>query len=96
MDCLFKLFRTVVWQDVHLHGRERNRTFNAEFLIRARRLGFVVAEVPVSHRRPRPPRRAAGPGEIGRALLQLGELRRGLGKDEPALARPSPPAARAA
>jgi Glycosyl transferase family 2 len=82
VDCLFKLFRTVAWQRVDIHPREpgQNLTFNAELLVRARRLGFRVAEVPVSHRRPPAGarRRAAGPTEIGRALAELGELRRGL------------------
>lgn len=77
VDCPFKLFRTVVWQSLDIHPREASRTFNAEFLVGARRLGFEVAEVPVSHRRPRQgaPRRAARPSEIGRALVELGELR---------------------
>jgi Glycosyl transferase family 2 len=80
VDCPFKLFRKVVWQRVDIHPREASPTFNAELLVRARRLGFWVAEVPVSHRRPREgsPRRPAGPTEIGRALVELGELRRGV------------------
>jgi hypothetical protein len=83
VDCPFKLFRTVVWQAVHVHPREASPTFNAELLVRARRLGFRVVEVPVSHRRPPEgvSRRAAGPTEIRRALVELGELRRGLGKE---------------
>jgi glycosyltransferase involved in cell wall biosynthesis len=80
VDCSFKLFRTVVWQRVAIHAPEASSTFNTELLVKARRLGFRVAEVPVSHRRPREvmPRRVAGPTEIGRALVELGELRRGL------------------
>jgi hypothetical protein len=52
--------------------------------VRARRLGFRVAEVPVSHRRPPEGanRRAARPTEIRRALVELGELRRGLEKEK--------------
>jgi Glycosyl transferase family 2 len=81
VDCPFKLFRTVVWQRVDVHPREPRPTFNAELLVRARRLGFNVAEVPVSHRRPLRgrPRRGVGPTEIGRALVELGELRREVG-----------------
>jgi DNA-binding transcriptional LysR family regulator len=80
VDCPFKLFRTSVWHRVDVHPRDASPAFNAELLVRARRLGFPVAEVPVSHRRPRQgtPRRAAGPTEIGRALVELGELRRGV------------------
>jgi Glycosyl transferase family 2 len=80
VDCPFKLFRSVVWQSVDLRPRKPGRTFNAELLIRARALGFNVAEVPVSHRRPHvgEPRRAAGPTEISRALVELGQLRRGI------------------
>jgi hypothetical protein len=84
VDCPFKLFRTVVWQRIDAYAQKRDPTFNAELLVRARRLGFGVVEVPVSHHRPRQGAsgRAAGPTEIGRALLDLGELRRGLGKEK--------------
>jgi DNA-binding transcriptional LysR family regulator len=92
VDCPFKLFRTVVWQRVDVHPRSTSPTFNAEILVRARRLGFCVAEVPVSHRRPRQaaPRRAAGPTEIGRALVQLSELRRGVSSQGAAARREVP------
>jgi hypothetical protein len=78
VDCAFKLFRTVAWQRTQLRTRAAGRTFNAELLVGARRLGFRVIEVPVSHRRPRAGarRRAASPTEIGRAVVELGELRR--------------------
>lgn len=98
VDCQFKLFRTVVWQGVHIHPREASPTFNAELLVRARRLGFRVAEVPVSHRRPsegghcRPP----GATEIRRALVELSELRRGLGKERRQSAAVTLPAGRQA
>jgi len=61
VDFPFKLFRTLVWQSVDIHPRAASRTFNAEFLVSARRLGFEVAEIPVSHRRPLQgaPRRAS-------------------------------------
>ena len=47
VDCAFKLFRRTVWErvTVHAHGA----TFSAEFLIKARRLGFGIKELPVSH-----------------------------------------------
>jgi glycosyltransferase involved in cell wall biosynthesis len=66
VDCPFKLFRTEVWGRIHIHPRGKAPTFNAELLVRARRLGFRVVEVPVSHHRPRQgsARHAASP--IGR------------------------------
>jgi Glycosyl transferase family 2 len=94
VDCPFKLFRTAVWQRVDVHPRQPRPTFNAELLVRARRLGFNVAEVPVSHRRPvrGSSRRGVGPTQIGRALVELGELRREVstrverGQNQPAIA----------
>jgi hypothetical protein len=47
VDCAFKLFRRRVWEQVTVHAR--GATFSAELLIKARRLGFQVAELPVSH-----------------------------------------------
>jgi len=38
VDCAFKLFRRGVWQSVTVHAR--GATFSAEFLVKARRLGF--------------------------------------------------------
>jgi hypothetical protein len=83
VDCPFKLFRKVVWQRAGVHPRQSTPTFNAELLVRARRLGFCVTEVAVSHRRPREgaARSAAGPTEIKRALVELSALRRGLEKE---------------
>jgi hypothetical protein len=84
VDCSFKLFRTAVWQGVGAHLRAASRTFNTELLVRARRMGFRVAEVPVSHHRPpgAAQRRPARLSEIRRALVELGELRRGLEKEK--------------
>jgi glycosyltransferase involved in cell wall biosynthesis len=47
VDCAFKLFRRRVWQSLTVHAR--GATFSAEFLIKARRLGFHVKELPVRH-----------------------------------------------
>src|SRR5439155_15996742 len=47
VDCAFKLFRRRVWESMTVHAR--GATFSAEFLIKARRLGFHVKEMPVSH-----------------------------------------------
>ena len=74
VDCAFKLFRREVWEcmSVDSHGA----SFSAEFLIKARRLGFRVKELPVSHF----PRTAgsptgAHPRVIVRAFLELFRLR---------------------
>ena len=73
-DCAFKLFRRRVWQSMTVHAR--GATFSAELLIKARRLGFSIKELPVSHL----PRRAgsptgARPKVIARAFRELIELR---------------------
>jgi glycosyltransferase involved in cell wall biosynthesis len=73
VDCAFKLFRREVWESVvvHAHGA----TFSAEFLIKARRLGFRVTELPVSHF-PRTSGSATGarPAVIIRAFRELFSL----------------------
>ncbi|MDQ6672503.1 MAG: hypothetical protein M3069_17470 [Chloroflexota bacterium] len=82
VDCPFKLFRVGVWQGVHVRPHEASPTFNTELLVRARRLGFRVAEVPVSHHRlPAGTHRAARPTEIRRALLELGQLHHSLQRE---------------
>lgn len=92
VDCAFKVFRRRVWDTVKV--RSRGATFSAELLIKARRLGFQVREVPVSHY-PRTSGSATGakPAVIARALADLLRLRRDLGRelrlDRPALA-PAP------
>jgi glycosyltransferase involved in cell wall biosynthesis len=80
VDCAFKLFRRGVWESmtVNAHGA----TFSAEFLIKARRLGFHVKEMPVGHY----PRTAgsptgARPGVILRAFSELFRLRRNIDRD---------------
>src|SRR5579871_2411567 len=77
VDCAFKLFRSRVWQSMTVHAR--GATFSAEFLIKARRLGFHVKELPVSHL----PRTAgsptgARPDVIVRAFSELFRLWRNL------------------
>jgi len=80
VDCAFKLFRRRVWESMTVHSR--GATFSAEFLIKARRLGFHVKELPVSHF----PRTAgsptgARPDVILRAFAELFSLWRNLGSD---------------
>jgi glycosyltransferase involved in cell wall biosynthesis len=77
VDCAFKLFRRRVWESMTVHAR--GATFSAEFLIKARRLGFRVKELPVSHF----PRTAgsptgARPDVIVRAFVELFRLWRKL------------------
>jgi glycosyltransferase involved in cell wall biosynthesis len=80
VDCAFKLFRRRVWESMTVHAR--GATFSAEFLIKARRLGFVVKEQPVSHL----PRMAGSPtgarlDVIVRAFAELFHLWRNLDRD---------------
>jgi glycosyltransferase involved in cell wall biosynthesis len=88
VDCAFKLFRRSVWQELSV--RSRGATFSAEFLIKARRRGFNVAELPVSHY-PRTTGRATGadPRVILRAIRDLFMLRVSLGRELVQDARPA-------
>jgi glycosyltransferase involved in cell wall biosynthesis len=47
IDCAFKLFSRDVWQRVQVHSG--GATFSAEFLAKARRCGYRVLELPVTH-----------------------------------------------
>lgn len=47
VDCAFKLFRRSVWGALKVHSR--GATFSAELLVKARRRGFRICELPVSH-----------------------------------------------
>jgi glycosyltransferase involved in cell wall biosynthesis len=77
VDCAFKLFRRRVWESVTVYAR--GATFSAEFLIKARRFGFRVKELPVTHY----PRTAGKPtgarlDVIVRAFVELFRLWRNL------------------
>jgi len=80
IDCAFKLFRRRVLDRVDVHAR--GATFSAEFLIKARRLGFTIRERGVSHY-PRPAGQATGakPAVIVRAFRELLHLRLNLDAD---------------
>lgn len=83
IDCAFKLFKREILQHIRLDSR--GATFSAEFLIRAKRVGYRIVEVAVTHR----PRRAgsqtgARPDVILRAFRELARLRWGLWFKEPA------------
>jgi glycosyltransferase involved in cell wall biosynthesis len=80
VDCAFKLFRRYVWTSVRV--RARGATFSAEFLIKARRRGMRLKELPVSHY----PRTAgtptgAHPRVIARAFRELFQLRLNLNRE---------------
>jgi glycosyltransferase involved in cell wall biosynthesis len=95
VDCAFKLFRRRVWQGVTVHAR--GATFSAEFLIKARRLGFQIKELPVRHL-PRTAGQATGArfDVIVRAFRELFQLWRHLddelANDRAALAGRAPAA----
>lgn len=55
VDCAFKLFKREILD--HITIRSHGATFSAEFLARAKRAGYMIVEVPVSHL----PRRAGRP-----------------------------------
>ena len=74
IDCAFKLFSRQVWLRVKVHSG--GATFSAEFLAKARRCGYRVVELPVTHY----PRTAgsptgAKPHVIARAFRDLLWLR---------------------
>jgi glycosyltransferase involved in cell wall biosynthesis len=80
VDCAFKLFRREVWESVAV--RSRGATFSAELLVKARRLGYRVVELPVSHF-PRTAGSATGarPAVIARALVEVARLRLTIDRD---------------
>lgn len=80
IDCAFKLFRRSILDRVEVYAR--GATFSAEFLVKARRLGYVLRERPVSHY-PRPAGQATGakPAVILRAFRELLRLRLSLEAD---------------
>src|ERR1700736_5602268 len=80
VDCAFKLFRRRGGEGMTVYAR--GATFSAEFLIKARRLGFRVKELPVGHF----PRTAgsptgARPDVIVRAFVELFRLWRNLERE---------------
>ncbi|HEY65355.1 MAG TPA: glycosyltransferase family 2 protein [Caldilineae bacterium] len=76
IDCAFKLFRREVFEIVGPRIRSRGATFSAEWLVRTKRAGYRIVEVPVSHR----PRVAGSPtgarwDVIARAFRELWRFR---------------------
>ena len=74
VDCAFKLFPRRLLDDVHLHST--GHTLSPELLIKARRAGYRIAEIRVTHL-PRTAGQAKGAriDHIVRSLLELVKLR---------------------
>jgi glycosyltransferase involved in cell wall biosynthesis len=74
VDCAYKLFRRTVIERIDVASR--GATFSAEFLVRARRAGMRIVELPVSHH-PRLAGKQTGarPSVILRAFRELIKLR---------------------
>jgi len=85
IDCAFKVFRRSVIEALPLASI--GAFVNTELLLRARRAGFRIREVPVSHR-PRVAGRSKGATlrVIARALVELGLLYRELRAGAPPIA----------
>jgi glycosyltransferase involved in cell wall biosynthesis len=53
IDCAFKVMRREVIEALKSRIQSRGATFSAEFLVRAKRAGFRIREVPIREHRPR-------------------------------------------
>lgn len=76
IDCAFKLMRRDVVQRLAPHVLSRGATFSAEWMVMARRHGYRIVEVPVTHR----PRQAGNPTGarlhvVWRAFRELARFR---------------------
>lgn len=81
VDCAFKLFKREILDNITIESR--GATFSAEFLVRAKRKGYRIREVPVTHL----PRLAGKPtgariDVILRAFRELIRFRRGLSREK--------------
>ena len=87
VDCAFKVFRRRILDRVDV--RAKGATFSAEFLIKARRFGYVIRERRASHY-PRPAGQATGakPAVIIRAFRELFRLRLNLESELAQATRP--------
>ncbi len=84
VDCAFKLFKREVWDSIKVSSG--GATFSTELLVRARRRGYKIKEVPVKHL----PRLAgnptgARPHVILRAFRELIKFRQRLLEEEKAV-----------
>lgn len=81
VDCAFKLFRRSILDDIDVASR--GATFSLEFLVRAKRRGYRIREVPVKHL-PRVAGKQTGAriDVILRAFRELIAFRRRLSEEE--------------
>ena len=89
IDCAFKVFHRSVIETIAVESI--GAFVNTEVLVRARREGFRIHQVPVTHRRRRHgSQSAANPRVIARAVVELATLYREL-RTAPTRPRPDPP-----
>lgn len=77
IDCAFKLMRRAVVEHLKDKVKSRGATFSAEWLVRAKRAGFRIREVPIHGHQPRKAGSPTGarPDVILRAFKELVLLR---------------------
>lgn len=77
IDCAFKLMRRTVVERLQDDISSGGATFSAEFLVRAKRAGFKIVEVPIAGHRPRVAGSPTGanPRVIVRAFKELVQFR---------------------
>ena len=82
IDCAFKLFRREIIDGIGDQIASRGATFSAEFLVRAKRAGYKIREVPLAGHRPRVAGSQTGarPDVILRAFRELVRFRWQLGR----------------
>ena len=80
IDCAFKLMRREVVERIKDEVASRGATFSTEFLVRAKRAGFRICEVPIHGHRPRVAGSPTGarPDVIIRAFRELIRFRMAL------------------
>ncbi|MCA9897333.1 MAG: glycosyltransferase family 2 protein [Anaerolineales bacterium] len=83
IDCAFKLMRRSVIERLQDEISSGGATFSAEFLVRAKRAGFKIAEVPIVGHRPRVAGNPTGAkfSVIVRAFKELVQFRLGLRRE---------------
>jgi glycosyltransferase involved in cell wall biosynthesis len=85
IDCAFKLMRRDVIEELRNQIQSWGATFSAEFLVRARRAGFRIREIPIRGHRPRIAGSPTGarPDVILRAFGELVRFRFQLWREKP-------------
>lgn len=83
IDCAFKLMRRSVIEQLQDEITSGGATFSAEFLVRAKKAGFNIKEVPLSGHRPRVAGSPTGANlhVIARAFKELVQFRQGLWRE---------------